>query len=182
MEQGKKFLDIIIRYLLLALFSLGGLWIFYFVFTPLTLYPVFFILGLFYTASIQGTTVYVNSTAIEIISACVAGSAYYLLLMFNLSTPGIRAGKRIIMVLSSFLIFLLANIARIIVLSVMYLSETQFFDVTHKVLWYFGSIILVIGIWFYQVKSRKIKAIPAYSDLKFLHDNSIRKLLKTKVK
>jgi len=59
MKQGKKFLDIITRYLLLALFSLGGLGIFYFVFTPLTLYPVFFILGFFYTASIQGTTVYV---------------------------------------------------------------------------------------------------------------------------
>ncbi len=182
MKQGKKFLDIITRYLLLALFSLGGLGIFYFVFTPLTLYPVFFILGFFYTASIQGTTVYVNSTAIEIINACVAGSAYYLLLIFNLSTPGIRKRERVVMILSSFLIFLLANIARIVVLSAMYISGTPFFDITHKLLWYLGSTILVVGIWFYQAKSHKVKAIPAYSDLKFLHDNSIRKLLKTKVK
>lgn len=107
------------------------------------------------------------------IKACIAGSAYYLLLIFNLSTPRIKFEKRIKLITSAFLIFLLANILRIVALTAMYLSGSAFFDITHRTTWYFGSVVLVLLIWFYQVRKYKINAIPFYSDIKFLYENSL---------
>ena len=40
-----------------------------------------------------------------------------------------------------------------------------------EVLWYLGSTLFVIGIWFIEVKLFKIKEIPIYSDIKFLYLN-----------
>jgi hypothetical protein len=45
------------------------------------------------------------------------------------------------------------------------------FDISHKLSWYIGSIILVVGIWFLEVKKFNIKEIPFYSDLKAMLKN-----------
>jgi len=164
----KKIIDIFSRYLIMVLIAIPGLWIFYAIFTPLTIYPIYFLLNLFFNASLSGNiiTVY-NCFPIEIIEACVAGSAYYLLFVLNLSTPNILLKKRLRIILESFLALLIINILRILFLSVMYISGSGLFDVTHKIFWYLANMIFIVGIWFFMVKSFKLKEIPFYSDIKF---------------
>ena len=174
-KLNKKFLDIILRYAILALFAIGGLWIFYFIFTPLTIYPIYFIFNLFFNTFIDGTTIYTKNFPIEIIKACVAGSAYYLLLIFNLSTPEIKFKQRFKMIFFAFLIFLIVNIIRIFILSLLYINNSSLFEMMHILSWYAGSVLFVILIWFIQVKLNKIREIPVYSDLKFLYKYSLFK-------
>jgi len=168
------FLDIILRYLILILIALPGLFIFYFIFTPLTVYPVYFLLGLFFDVAILSKIhILVNNIPIELISACIAGAAYYLLLVLNLSTPKIKLKTRISAIIFSFIAFLILNILRIFVLSSLAATGFSYFNVTHTVFWYGFSTIIVIGIWFAEVKIYKIKEIPFYSDIKFLYKKSL---------
>ena len=170
---SRKFLNLSIRYILLILLSIGSLWIFYFIFTPLTVYPLYFLFNYFFGATLNGTIINVRGIPIEMIEACIAGSAYYLLLIFNLSTPEIKINQRLKMIISAFIIFLVVNILRIFSLTIIYLTGSSLFDIAHKLFWYIGSIVLVIAIWFYQVKKYAVKEIPFYSDIKFLYKHSI---------
>jgi exosortase/archaeosortase family protein len=171
-ERNKKIKGIFIRYLLLILIALPGFDLFYYIFSPITIYPLQFILSLFYNVLVQGNTIFANGYPIEIIGACVAGSAYYFLLILNLTTEGINAKKRVFMIGLSFAIFYVINLLRIVILSIMYVNGSSFFDFTHKIFWYAGSTIFVIAIWFLEVKIFKIKGIPIYDDLKFLYKKS----------
>ena len=169
-KDSANILDIVSRYLILVLTSLSGLWLFYFIFTSLTIYPVYFLVNLlFEDVSLFGEIMIVNGVAIEFIRACIAGSAYYLLLILNLSTPKINLKKRVTMILFSFAALLIINIIRIFVLILIFFYGFSFFDITHKFFWYFMSTIFVILIWFAEVKYFKIKEIPFYSDIKYLY-------------
>lgn len=179
-KELDKSLLISARYLILLglIFTLP---LIYAVFTFLTIYPVAGLLKLFYNVLILGNTLLINSqTVIQIIPACVAGSAYLLLLILNLSVS-IRLKQRVYSILSSFLILLSLNILRIFFLSILYQTNAPFFDFTHKLFWYALSTIFVVGIWFAEVKLFKIKQIPFYSDIKFLYKTSIlnKKINKT---
>jgi exosortase/archaeosortase family protein len=171
-KESKKFMNIIIRYLILALIAIPGFDLFYFIFLPLTKYPVFYLLGMFYEPIVLSNVIFIADKSIEIVGACVAGSAYYFLLILNLATPEIKILKRLKMLAFAFLTFLIINIIRIFVLSIMYVNESQFFDFTHKLFWYLGSTLFIVVIWFVQVKKNKIKLIPFYSDLKFIYGKS----------
>ncbi len=165
----KRITDIFVRYLLMILVALPGLWIFYFIFTPLTVYPVYFLLNLFFETTLSGSTITISNTfPIEIVRACVAGSAYYLLLILNLSTPNIILRKRLKIILESFLALLIINLLRIFLLGILYVSGSSLFEITHKIFWYFANVVFVAGIWFFMVKSFRIKQIPFYSDIRFL--------------
>ena len=163
-----------IRYLALVFVAFPNLWIFYFIFTPLTVYPTYFLLNLFFDASLISEAVIMigQRVPIEIIDACVAGSAYYFLLILNLTTGKIKIKTRIYMVLFAFSLFLIINIIRIFLLSLLAVSGSSFFGITHILFWYLLSTIFVVGIWFAQVKIFKIKEIPFYSDIKFLYRQS----------
>jgi len=163
-----KITNLFLRYIFLVLVALPNLYLFYFLFTPTTLYPIYFILQFFYEISLNGDIISVGKFSIELIGACIGGSAYYLLLILNLSTSEIKLKKRIKMILISFGLFLILNILRIILLSFMFLSGSAWFSLTHELFWYVGSVIFVVGIWIFEVKFFKIKKIPVYSDLKFL--------------
>ncbi len=167
-KLSKQFLDLLIRYAILIIIALPGLWLFYFIFTPLTLYPVYFLLSLFFDTSLMGNIILIGEFPIELIGACIAGSAYYLLLILNLSVPKIKLQKRAKMILLSFASLLILNILRIFFLSLVFISEASWFDITHKLFWYLGSIVFVVGIWFAEVKFFKIKEIPFYSDIRNL--------------
>ena len=160
---------ILIRYLILVLIALPNLALFYFIFTPLTIYPVHFLLNLLYDVSVSKNIIQIGDVVIKIIPACVAGSAYYLLTVLSLSMPRINIKKRLSLLLTVFLVFLIINILRISLLSAILVSGSPLFDITHKIFWYLGSIIFVIAIWFFSVKAFKIKEIPFYSDLKLLY-------------
>ena len=165
---------IFIRYILLfgLIFSLS---LIYKIFTPLTVYPVFWLLNLIYDYVIisQNIITIVNISPIELVPACIAGSAYLLLLILNLSVS-MKLKQRIYTILFSFGTLLVLNILRIFILSIMYHSGNTFFDITHKLFWYWLSTFFVVGIWFLMVKIFSIKQIPVYSDVKYFL-RSIRK-------
>lgn len=168
--------NILVRYFILVLIALPGLVIFYSIFTPLTVYPVYFLLGLFFDVVLLSKIhLLINNIPIELIPACIAGSAYYLLLVLNLSTPKIKLKKRVYAILFSFAAFLILNILRIFILSSLAVTGSSYFNATHTIFWYGFSTIIVVGIWFVEVKIYKIKKIPFYSDMKFLYKKSLIK-------
>jgi exosortase/archaeosortase family protein len=173
--KKKDVFGIFLRYILILASSLSNFFIFYFIFSPLTIYPVYWILNIFFNASLQGSTILINGLPIELIDACIAGSAYFLLFALNLSLPKARLSKRINMVLFAFAAFLIINVLRIFFLSLLYLSGSSWFDFTHKIFWYAISIIFVVLIWFAEVKLFKVKKIPFYSDIKFFYKESLFK-------
>lgn len=183
-KQKKSIFSIILRYTLVLFFVIFSSKIFYFIFTPLTLYPVFFLIKNFLISniSIYSNIILVGKHQIEIVGACVASSAYLLLLMLNLTTPNIKIIKRALMFFFNFSIFLIINIIRIFLLSLLLINESPFFDITHQMFWYVISTIFVIGIWFLTVKLFEIKEIPFYSDIKFIFGKlHLNKDLKKKV-
>ena len=161
--------EFIIRYILLIFLGIGNLFIIYYLFTPLTVYPVHWILNLFYKAIFNpfSRTIFIGNYQIELINACIAGAAYYLLLILNLSTK-MASKQRVYSLIYSILALLALNIARIVILSVLLVNDFLFFDFTHKLFWYALSIVFVIAIWFSSVYFFKIKNIPVYSDLRNL--------------
>jgi exosortase/archaeosortase family protein len=173
-KDSKYFFGILSRYLILVLAALPNLAIFYFLFTPLTIYGVYFLLKLFFPIILSGNSIILsNDSVISIIPACVAGAAYYLLFMLSMSLPNVKISKRILLISISFLSFLIVNILRISLLSIFYFNDFPFLDFLHEFLWYFGSTILTVGIWFLEVYFFKIKEFPFYSDLKYLYKKSL---------
>ena len=163
--KQKDIFYLTLRYLILIILSAGNLYLFYAVFTPLTVYPVSWILNIFYNAFLLNeTTINLNGIIISIIPACVAGAAYYLLLILNMTTPMI-INKRIKSILFLFASFLVLNILRMIIFSALYLNGFEYFNLAHKAVWYVGSTIILAGIWFVNVWIFNIKKIPVYTDI-----------------
>ena len=161
-----KITRLFIRYisaLLLGIF----ITIFYIIFTPLTVYPVYFVLKMFYPVVLSGITLTIYSAKILLVPACIAGSAYYLLLILNLLTP-MKMRTRIKAIVFSFLMLLIINILRILLFSTLFIEGFKYFDLTHLFFWYVLSIIFVFLIWIMEIKIFKIKEIPIYTDLNYL--------------
>ena len=68
----------------------------------------------------------------------------------------------------AFSLFLIINITRIVLLSAIFVLKPTLFDISHKLSWYIGSVVLVLGIWFLETSVFKIKEIPFYTDIKSL--------------
>ena len=164
--NSKQVYGLSIRYLILLVLGVG-ISIFYSVFNFLTVYPVTWILMLFSggTRLFEGNLIFFKGFYAEIISACVAGAAYYLLLILNLSTP-MKLKTRIKSILFLIFTFLVLNIIRIAIFTILLTTGFEYFDLVHMAVWYFGSTILVVLIWFVNVWLFKIKEIPVYSDVK----------------
>ena len=165
--EKNKIIFILLRYLI-ALSLMFSLPIIYKIFTPLTILSTSKILGLFYNIKVAGDLIIYNSYTIQIIAACVAGSAYLLLLILNLTTQ-IKLKKRLYSILFTFVLFFIINIFRIVILSALVFNDSPLFVITHKLFWYLLSTIFVVVIWFLTVKIFKIKGIPVYDDLKYLY-------------
>jgi exosortase/archaeosortase family protein len=165
-KKNKRIILLFVRYGALVLLGIYISFI-YKILLPLTLWPVYFLLGLVYDVSVFGNSLLLAGGRIELINACIAGSAYYFLLILNLTTP-IKARQRFFSITFSLLALLVLNILRIFLLSALYVSKFEFFDIAHKIFWYALSILFVVGIWFLTVHLFKIKNIPVYSDLVFL--------------
>jgi exosortase/archaeosortase family protein len=158
---------LLLRYLVLVAVAIPNFVLFYIIFTPLTIYPVFFALNLFFNVSLESPFILFDNFRVHIIPACVAGSAYYLLMIFNFSTP-MKFKTRIKSLLFSFLFLLILNILRILLLIIIFIYGSNYFQTSHLLFWYFLSTLFVIGIWFVEVKVFNIREIPIYSDLKYL--------------
>ena len=156
--------SLIIRYLLLLLLGLFNLKVIYTVFTPLTVYLSYYIISLFdNTARLVNNTISLSNIDIVIISACVGGAAYYLLLILNLSTS-MEIKKRVYSLLFLILSFFILNLVRISILSYLTLQGLSFMNSIHVISWHFGSTIMLIIIWLVNIKIFKIRTIPIYSD------------------
>ncbi len=198
----KEIYLIFARYFSLIILGISNLFIFYFIFTPLTFYPSYWLIHLIYGASISqsaatqvcssitsltffpelfsniaciDTTIFFKGYYASIIPACIAGAAYYLLTILNLTTPMPQKTriKSFLFVLTSFLIL---NILRITLFAVLFVEKGYaFFDAAHIAAWYFGSTALIAVIWFANITIFKIKAIPVYTDLKNLFSSIAKK-------
>ncbi len=166
-EKSKALFFVLLRYLCLFILAFIFTTIFYNFFLKLTIYPTNLFLNIFYNSEILGNFIILQSKAIEIIPACVAVSAYLLLLIFNLTTP-MPPIKRVKSLIFSFASLLLINILRILFLAILFVNDYGYFEEIHKLFWYFLSTIFVVGIWFASVGIFKIKAIPVYTDFKTL--------------
>jgi len=181
-KDSKKLFSMFARYGLLVLVALPGMSLFYYLFLPLTIYPIVGILSLFFKVILNQNIIHIGGLSIKIIDTCVAGAAYYFLLVLNLSTPEIKLKKRVKIIFLSFGIFLGINVLRIVLLSFIYLGIPSIYEFTHKMFWYLGSTLFVVGIWFFMVKNFEVKKIPFFSDLNFLYKKSSFKLGKNKTK
>ena len=166
--ENKKTFFIFLRYLILVVVGIFLFDLFYKFFTPLTVYPFFYLLKLVYKeVFLVKTTVVFNTVSFSIIPACVAGAAYFLLLILNLTTP-MSSIKRISSILFSFFLFLAINIFRLFISAVFFLESLNLFKLTHLLFWYFLSGIIVFLVWLIGIKVFRIENLPVYSDLSFL--------------
>ena len=164
MRKINKIYLITIRYLILLgfMFSIG---LIYLIFTKLTINSVAFLLRMFFEeVVIKGNIIVIGFDVIQIVPACVAGSAYLLLLILNLTVP-MKLKKRIKFILLSFAILFVLNVLRIVFLASLYVNGSVYFDFSHKLFWYGLSTVFVVGIWFGMVRVFKIKKIPVYTDV-----------------
>jgi hypothetical protein len=159
MKSGTAF-GMLLRYLLIVIAGLNGLYIFYAVFTPLTLN----ILSLFF--QVNGNIISTSSAVVELVPACIAGSAYYLLFILLFATPNIGFEKRLRALVFLFASFLVLNSLRIILL--VSVSGMAYFNEVHLLFWYLVSTLFVVGLWIAAIKVFRIKDVPFYADMALL--------------
>jgi len=165
--------NIFTRYLLILLLGLSNLFVFYKLFTPATAYLSYFFLSLFGNSYLFGSIIFFKSNIIELIPACIAGSAYYLLFILAFSIADIKLVKRITILVFSFALFLLVNVFRITFLAI--IANAKYFSEIHLFFWYFLSTVFLVLIWLLCIKVFKIKTIPIYSDIKYIYSLSKKK-------
>ncbi len=160
-----------VRYLAILLLSINGLFIIYYVMSPITYYLSLYSLSFFGVVSgffLERLIVF-NNVSIVLVNACVAGAAYYLLIFLNLSMP-MSAKKRIKSLLFSIIFLLFINILRIVIFSLLAANGSNYFDSLHLFTWYFLSIILVVGTWFLTIKIFGVREVPVYDDIRRIID------------
>ncbi len=165
-KQSKKIYGLFARYVAILLIGAGNLYIIYKLLTPLTVHILNTVLSIFTTTTLTGNIIHLSQTHIEIVPACVAGAAFYLLLLLVLSTADIKPKTRIKAILTAFTSFFVLNIIRILILVPM--INTPYFETVHWIFWHLVSTVFVVAVWFSVVRIYKIKSIPVYSDLKYL--------------
>ena len=174
----KELFLLISRYIALVLLAINGLYLFYFVFTPLTLYPVYFILNNIYTnltLNVGLSSIVAGEKSIVLVQACIAGAAYYLLLILNLTTP-MSLKTRIKSIVFLVLTFLFLNILRIVIFSVLFFNGAgNYFDLAHKLVWYAGSTALIVVLWFANVRVFNLHTIPVYTDWKSIFEEIFKR-------
>jgi len=116
-----------------------------------------------------------GEATVNIVKYCVTASAYYLLTLFCIITMGIALWKRVLMfIIGSALIFGM-NIARIVVLIVVMLNNSEIFKAAHFALGFLLSVGYVILVWVLLSFLFKVKTVPFYSDIKFLTHEMLKK-------
>jgi exosortase/archaeosortase family protein len=153
----------VIRYIFVLILILTN---FLALFLPfITIQTSYFIINLFTEATLNNDMIAFQDQIIKIVPACVAISAYYFLIILNFSVP-MPIKKRILSLTYSFLALFFINILRIVVFSYILTLSKDLFHTIHFIFWLVLSSLIVILIWFSEVKLFKIKQIPIYTDIK----------------
>ena len=163
--ERRKLVLLISRYTITLLLGLF-ISLFYKIFTPLTLRTLYLSLSMISDVHLFGYSLVVDGFVIDIIPACVSGSAYYLLFVLNMLTP-MSVIKRFLLLLSSFFMFFVFTILRILFLIYLLIRHTpsSLYGIIHKLLWFFVSTLLVLFIWLLSTRLLNIKEIPLLSDV-----------------
>ena len=166
-NSSHSMLMIMLRYVFLLALALTVSFsdVLYQILLKLTIYPVAWLLNIFYSPIVYNNLILVESFTIEIIPACVALSAFMLLIILNFLTP-MPSIKRVKSLLFSLILFLFLNIIRIFILSILLVEKFTYFDIVHKIFWYSLSIVIVLFVWFFTVRFYRIKEIPIYDDFR----------------
>ena len=157
----------------MLLIGAGNLYVIYKLLTPLTIHVLNAVLSIFTDTLLIGNIIHMTNIGIEIVPACVAGSAFYLLLLLLMSTADIKPQTRTKAIITAFAMLFALNLLRILILIPM--ATAAYFETVHWISWHLVSVVFVVGIWVAIVKIYKIKKIPIYSDIKY-----IRSLIKPK--
>ncbi len=162
----KKIYSIFNRYILILILGLSDLVLFYFLFTKPTVLFSNFLLNLISSTVLIDNSILFKETLIQLIPACIAGSAYYLLVILALSVPNIQVKRRLSLIGFLFVSLFLFNALRIFFLTL--INKIDLFNTVHLLTWYFVTTVFVIILWFIAVKVFKIKEVPIYSDIRYL--------------
>lgn len=95
-------------------------------------------------------------TLVEISMDCTGWKSMYALTALAIATPGLKAGRKTKFLILALPILFFFNIARIVVS--IYLSlvlEPALFGLVHDILWQWGLILAVLGIWVFWLKHEK---------------------------
>jgi len=179
--ENEYYLSLLFRGLAILVVTLNFNLI-YTIFTPITVYLSYYLTSLFYDTIQIGNSIGVGGIGFNIINACVAGAAYYLLFLLILGLKDLSFKKGIKMLLSGFAILLVANVLRIFLLIVLNIEFGEnYFEAVHLAFWNFISGIFIFLIWIFLVKKFKERDIPYWSDIKYLYSKSSLKNSKSKV-
>ena len=146
--------------------------LFYFIFTPLTIYPSYFLLKLsgFAPQFTSSTVLAFKELGIKFVPACIAGSAYYLLYILIMLTKDLSIMQSLKLFIYGSLLILSVNLIRIyIIVFVLIKYGLNYFDMIHLFFWTFVASTYVALIWIFLTRKMKIKSIPAYSDVMYLY-------------
>lgn len=160
----------VIRYAVLVSLLLLALEPLTVILRPLTLYAVQGIFTLFGYSStlLANNTLFIEGTYISLITACIAPSAFFILLFLALTLPGKSRDYLRWIGLSWGLLFLV-NVTRIVILSLVALQGYSVFESAHALFWYAGNAFFILAIWASLVISFKIRSIPVYTEVNHLY-------------
>ncbi len=180
-KKDSYIIDLIIRVLALIFVSLN-FGVFYFVFSPITVYLSYFLTKIFYDSVLIGNTIGIGTVGFNFIEACVAGAAYYLLFILVMGIKDIKWLDRLKVFVVGVLLILTMNLIRVLVLIILNVELGEnYFDAVHLVFWNFLSGIFIALVWIFLVKKYKLGEIPYYADIKYLYGKSLLKKRKAKV-
>ena len=164
--DNRNVATLLLRYGILLVLPLFSFALFYMLFTPLTVAPVYALIKVLYPGAVLlgSSTIFFQGEYAQIIPACIAGAAYYLLIILNLTTP-MDAAQRAKSLLFLIAAFLVLNIFRILLFMYWFASGFNYFDIAHQATWYFGSTVMIVLVWFANVLLFRIQAIPVYTDI-----------------
>lgn len=140
------------------------------IFSKPTIYLSYYSLKLLsYNPILVNNDIIINQAVLTFIPACVATSAYYLLIALVFLTKDLKLKTIIYSIVLGSSLILLFNILRVDILVFILLNFSKnLFDTLHLFIWKFLSGIYVALVWLLLIKIFKIKTIPVYSDVKYL--------------
>ena len=135
--------------------------------TKTTIHAVYSILSIFYsnTALLASNTLFFgNGWYLTLIVACTAPAAYGLLFILHMLTP-LPKRQQWKALLFSLVVFFCLNLIRIFIFTTLYVKGSNYFELGHQMVWYFGSTLLLVVIWFATVYRYDIQTLPVYTDI-----------------
>ena len=144
---------------------------FYTLLIPTMAFPYFVVKLFGYNVSflLSANTLLVNNEYITFVEACIATSAYYLLVLLLFTTKGIGLRKGIMMFFVGSVLIFVMNALRITLLMLIVISlGLNWYNAIHLAFWFIVSTVYVFLVWIFLIKLFNVKTIPVYSDVMYL--------------